>query len=337
MWLALAFISAVFLGFYDVSKKAAVRDNAVLPVLLLNTVFSTLIFAPALIDSAFGTGWFAGSILDTAIFNPTFTGERVGGPLQAHLLVVAKAAIVLTSWIFGYTGMKHLPITIVGPINATRPVLVLVGAMVIFGERLNLWQWTGVALAVVSLLLLSLAGKKEKVDFTHNKWIWCVAAAVVTGAASGLYDRFLMRQFNPVFVQGWTNFYQMLMMGAAVAVMMWAERRRSGSGVGNGPAVGSENGPAVGATGGRGLRTGLEWRWSILLISVFISIADFAYMTSLSRPDAMISVVSLVRRGSVVISFLCGAALFKEKNLKAKAFDLALILLGMFFIWLGSR
>lgn len=59
-------------------------------------------------------------------------------------------------------------------------------------------------------------------------------------------------------------------------------------------------------------------------------------MTSLSRPDAMISVVSLVRRGSVVISFLCGAALFKEKNLKAKAFDLALILLGMFFIWLGS-
>ena len=31
---------------------------------------------------------------------------------------------------FGYYGMKHLPLTIVGPINATRPVLVLVGAMV---------------------------------------------------------------------------------------------------------------------------------------------------------------------------------------------------------------
>ena len=48
MWLSLAFLSAALLGFYDVSKKAALKDNAVLPVLLLNTLFSTLIFSPFL-------------------------------------------------------------------------------------------------------------------------------------------------------------------------------------------------------------------------------------------------------------------------------------------------
>ena len=49
-------------------------------------------------------------------------------------MVFLKAVMVLSSWIFGYFGIKHLPITIVGPINATRPVLTLVGAMIIFGE-----------------------------------------------------------------------------------------------------------------------------------------------------------------------------------------------------------
>ena len=76
---------------------------------------------------------------------------------------------------------------------------------------------------------------------------------------------------------------------------------------------------------------------AIPLISVFLSLADFAYLMALRDPDAMISVVSMVRRGSVVVSFACGALLFRERNLRAKAVDLILILVGMVFLWLGSR
>lgn len=64
--------------------------------------------------------------------------------------------------------------------------------------------------------------------------------------------------------------------------------------------------------------------------------ADFAYYTSLNQPDSMISVVSLVRRSSVIVSFTCAAILFKERNLRAKALDLAIILIGMLFIWIGT-
>ena len=46
--------------------------------------------------------------------------------------------------------------------------------------------------------------------------------------------------------------------------------------------------------------------------------ADFAYFYALSLPGAMISIVSMVRRGSVLVSFLCGALLFREKNIKSK-------------------
>lgn len=299
MWLTLAFTSAALLGLYDVAKKRALTNNAVLPVLLLNTLFSSLLFVPVIVAAECGLGWFDGTLL-----------ESVPGDAHAHALVALKSAIVLVSWVFGYFAMKHLPLTIVGPINATRPVMVLVGAMLLFGERLNGYQWVGVALALLSLFLLSRSGRREGVDFAHNVWILCIAAAAVMGAVSGLYDKYIMARLDPVFVQSWYNFYQLLMMGTVVGLLWWPRRRTT---------------------------TPFHWSWAIPLISIFLSLADFAYLTALGEEGAMISVVSMVRRGSVVVSFCCGALLFHERNLRAKALDLLFILVGMFFLWLGSR
>lgn len=297
MWLYLAFLSAVGLGLYDVAKKQALRDNSVPTVLLLNTLFSTLFFLPAILSGALGWGWFDGTLLH-------ITPQGI----EAHALVIVKACITLTSWIFGYIGIKHLPITIVGPINATRPVIVLVGAFIIFGERLNLMQWTGVALALVSIFLLSRAGKREGIDFVRNRWILFVAIAAVLGAVSGLYDRHILRELEPLFVQSWFCTYQATMMAIVVGVMHL-----------------------------RGRLPAFHWSWAIPLISIFLTAADMAYFVALSSDEAMVSVVSMIRRSSVVVSFACGAMLFGERNLRAKAIDLALILVGMIFLWIGSR
>lgn len=298
MWLSLAFLSAALLGLYDVAKKQAVKDNSVPVVLLLNTLFSTLFFLPAIISGLASLGWFEGTLFDIAPMG-----------LRSHLLVMLKAAITLTSWLFGYVGIKHLPITIVGPINATRPVMVLMGAFIIFGERLNLMQWIGVALALVSLFLLSRAGKKEGIDFVRNKWILCVAVAAMLGAVSGLYDRHILREIEPLAVQSWFCVYQVVMMAVIVAVLRLS----------------------------KAAATSFRWSWAIPMISIFLTAADMAYFIALSQGDAMVSVVSMVRRSSVVVSFACGAMLFGEKNLKAKAIDMVFILVGMIFLWLGSR
>ena len=304
MWLLLAFVSATLLGFYDTSKKAALKDNAVLPVLFLNTLFSTIIFSPFILDVVVGNDWFAGTSLETA----PYQGE--GNMLKAHLMVVVKAVIVLTSWIAGYFGIKHIPITIVGPINATRPVMVLVGAMLLFGERLNLCQWIGVLLSMLSIYLMSRSSKKENIDFVRNKWMWCVAIGTIMGAVSALYDKFIMIELSPLFVQSWFNLYQFIMMFIILMVVWYPTREKT---------------------------TRFHWSWAIPLIAVFVGAADFSYFNALSMEDSMISVVSLIRRGSVLISFACGVIIFKERNLKAKIVDLLLILIGMIFVYFGSR
>lgn len=299
MWLLLAFLSAVLLGFYDAFKKQSLRGNAVLPVLFLNTVFSSLLFLPFIVVSAC-----APSLLqDTMVYVP------MAGWAE-HKYIIIKSFIVLSSWVFGYFGMKHLPLTIVGPINATRPVMVLVGAMLLFGERLNLYQWIGVLLAILSFFMLSRSGKKEGIDFKHNKWIFFIVLAAVTGAVSGLYDKYLMKQLNPMLVQSWYNIYQVFIM-CPVILLLWYPRRKES--------------------------TPFHWHWTILFISLFLCAADFVYFYALSYEDSMISIVSMVRRGSVVVSFLFGALFFREKNLKSKAVDLILVLIGMFFLYLGSK
>lgn len=305
MWLILAFMSAAMLGCYDSFKKQALKGNAVIPVLFLNTLFSSLIFLPFILLSS------STNVLDGTIFH-------VGsGGWELHRYILLKALIVLSSWILGYFGMKHLPLTIVGPINATRPVMVLVGALLVFGERLNAWQWTGVLLAVASFLLLSRSGKKEGIDFKHDRWIYMIVGAAALGAVSGLYDKFLMAPaesggagLDRMMVQSWYNIYQCGMMGAMLCLLWWPKRRQT---------------------------TPFHWSWSIVGISVFLSVADFMYFYSLSLPAAMISIVSMVRRGSVIVSFLFGAWFFHERNLRSKAFDLALVLLGMLFLYVGSK
>lgn len=298
MWVAWAFLSAFLLGCYDVSKKMAVSRNAVIPVLFLNTMISSLLFLPFVLVS------YGSDMLDGTMFYV----PRVSW--QTHGLVFLKSVIVLTSWMAGYFSVKHLPLTITGPVKATQPVLTLLGAMIIFGERLNLYQWIGVLLAVLSFYMLSSSGRKEGIRFTHNKWILYAVLSVVAGSMSGLYDKYLMRSLDVMTVQVWFNIYQFALMTPILLFLWYPHRKRT---------------------------TPFEWRWGILLISLFLAVADWIYFYALSFPDSMISIVSMIRRSSVLVTFAAGALLLHEKNLRSKAVDLLLVLLGMFFLYLGTR
>lgn len=298
MWAVLAFLSAALLGCYDFFKKISLKENSVVAVLFLNTFFSMLIFLPFIALSR--------------------TGTITGGPLfvepaslEVHLRLALKAVIVLSSWLCGYIGLKHLPITIVSPIQSTRPVLVLLGALLLFGESLNGFQWAGVVLAAVSVFLLGRSGKREGIDFVNNRWVAFIALAAIFGAASALYDKYLMRSIEPIVVQSWFNVYQCMLMGTiAIMLNLFSGKQR---------------------------QRRFRWRWSILMISVFLAMADFCYFSSLAQDGALIAVVSMIRRGSVVVSFAFGALLLHEKNLKRKAFDILLILVGLLFLYLGSK
>lgn len=295
MWILFAVCSALGLGFYDVMKKLSVRDNNVPIVLWFNTFFGTLLMSPVI----------AGDFING------FQG--LSSLPYGHLYILVKAVIVLSSWLLGYFAIKHLPLTIQGPINASRPVLVLVGALLIFGERLNLLQWAGVLLGFLSLFLISRIGAREGFSLKHSRWLWMSIGATLLGAVSALYDKFLMQYLPPLEVQAWYSLYQLLLMSAIVLALQ-----------------------AKALAGEASTRVRFKWRWTIVFISLFLTAADIAYFYALSLPGSMIAVISMIRRGSVLISFCYGVFALHERNIRAKLIDLTILLVSLLLLIIGS-
>lgn len=294
MWILLAVCSALGLGFYDVFKKLSVKGNNVLLVLMLNTLFSTILMSPVIVGCVAAGHW------------------GLGDTLAGHFRILLKAFIVLGSWLLGYFAIKHLPLTIQGPVNASRPVLVLVGALVVFGERLNALQWAGILLGFASLFLISRIGAAEGFSLRGSRWLWMAVGATMLGAVSALYDKYLLGMYRPLEVQAWYSLYQCAIMSAVILLM-----RRF-------------------APHAAGAASKFSWRWSIPCISLFLTAADIAYFYSLSQPGAMISVVSMIRRGSVLVSFCYGVVVLRESHVRAKAADLLVLLLSLGLLVAGS-
>ena len=299
MWLFLGIISALLLGSYEVSKKVSLHENAVIPVLFTSICISSLLLLPFLLISSFAPAWLEGGIF----FVPQVD-------FKTHLLILVKSTIVLSSWLFAYFAMKNLPLTLAAPIKATQPVLVVLGGVLIFGEQLNGFQIGGIAITLVSFFMFSLIGKKEGYVFGKNKWIWFIIMATVTGATSGLYDKYLMGQFNHMAVQVYYTFYQVIMM-AVITFTLWYPTRKK--------------------------TTPFRFRWSIVFISILLVSSDFVYFYALTLPDSLISVLGTVRRAGVIVPFIYGALVLRDKYLKLKMIDLIGVLIGMLLLYFGSR
>ena len=298
MWLWAAVGSAILLGIYDVFKKQASTRNDVLHVLLFVTALSTLILSPFILTSVFNWEWLRGTAFDAA-----------PGSTRDHLLIFLKAFIVSISWITGLMGLKNLPITTASTIKTSRPVFVLLGSILIFGERLTFWQWVAVLVAFSALWLLGHTSKREGFDFVRNRWVICMWVSVISGVTSALLDKHLMASMQPMFVQGWCNFYIMLILSVILLVTKYS---------------------------GKSYYKPYKHDWLILLIALFITLSDFLYFLSLSGEGAMLSVVSILRRSSVLITFVCGAIFFKEKNLRSKAVAMLILLASMIILVLAS-
>jgi bacterial/archaeal transporter family protein len=294
MWLYLGISSALFLGIYDIFKKGAVHRNAVPQVLFATTLFGALTMLPIFVLSRI----FPEMMADCELY--------AGLPdLQTHLLIGIKTVIVSISWLSAYFALKHLPISIVAPIRASAPIWTLLGAVGLFQEALHAIHWVGITITFVSYYLFSIVGKREGIRFFKNRSVALVFVATFTGALSALYDKYLLqaRTIPPITLQVWFSFY---LVGATGLLWYLIHRLH--------PAASD---------------TPFQWRLSIPMVGLFLIIADFLYFRTLSQPEALIAVVSMIRRSSVVVSFLLGSMIFKEKNRRAKTVPLIGVLLGI--------
>ena len=248
---------------------------------------------------------FGATALSTLFLTPFFSA----GPLDDHLRLMAKAVLVSSSWISGLIAIKLLPLTTVSTIKASRPMFVVIFSLILFQEKLNLMQWGGVLLVTAALFMLGRSSKKEGITFTSNKGLVWMVVSVLTGVASALYDKHILGIMEPLFVQSWTNLY----ISVILALILLVERLRNR----------------------QGFRK-FRWDWKLLVIAVLITGSDMLYFFAVNQEDALLSVISMTRRCSVLITFIGGAIIFRENNIRDKAIDLAILLGGLTLLLFGS-
>ena len=298
-WILLSILSAVMLGLYDVAKKLSVRENAVPVVLLLNVSVGAAICLPLIIWSA---------VLPDTVPIELLRVDALS--LSDHALIFSKSCLVGASWTFAFFALKHLPLSIAAPIRATSPIWTVLIAVPFLGERPNWIQWSGMLVTLVGFWMFSAVGRREGIRFARNRWVGCMVVATVLGALSGIYDKILLQTWGmrPTNVQVWFAVYLVPVTLPLALRWYWLERSESP----------------------------FQWRRVILLVSPILLVADMFYFTAVADPEAMISVISTVRRCSVVIAFAVGIRAFGEANFRPKAFCVAAILLGVFLITLGA-
>lgn len=299
-WVLLSVFSAVVLGIYELLKKLAVRNNAVPPVLFFGVLAGAFIWLLLrLVTPLLPLAWHDALNVDPL----TFAG---------HAFLFAKAVLVSASWIFGYFALKHLPLTIAGPIRSTAPLWTILLAVLILGESPGLWQWTGITLILTAFYAFSLLGRAEGIVVHRDKWFACLILATLLGAVSAIYDKYLLQSLGlgVATLQFWFSIYLAVVLLPFVLVWRFSLKDR-----------------------GR-----FEWRWMIPVVGGALLIADAFYFAAISSDGALISVISPVRRTSVIIGFLGGVFVLKERrNLGWKSLSLVLMLAGVILLNWKSR
>ncbi len=295
-WIVLSLASAVCLGVYDLFKKLAVKENAVPPVLLLSVSTAAILYLPLVVFSwtnqtAAGQAWHVQELT-----------------LIEHVQVLAKSLIVGASWCCAFFALKHLPISIAAPIRATSPLWTMLFAVGILAERPSPPQWSGVLVILVAFFYLSFIGREEGAGFRGNKWVWLMCLATGLGAASALYDKYLLQNLELpiVSLQAWFSIYLVPVM-LPLAVYWYRHDRAAKP---------------------------FEFRWSIPAIAITLLVTDLLYFRAVSHPEALISVVSPIRRTSVMIPFVFGIAWLGELNGRRKLLCIVLMLFGVVLIGL---
>jgi len=296
-WIVASLLSALFLGGYELCTKHAVRDNAVLPVLFFSTLSGAAVWIVLLLTQA----WHPGLLPLSLVTDPL--------SLLQHLQLALKSAIVAASWVFTYFAFKHLPLTLGSPIRATSPLWTLVGAVLILGERPTWIETLGILTTLGSFVGLSVAGSREGVHFHKNKWVGFLVAGTVLGATSSLYDKYLLGRahFSVPTVQAWFSVYLVvLFLPLAIG---WKRRWWP--------------------------RKEFHWRWSIPFIAFLLLVADYIYFSALQHPQALVSIVMSLRRGSTLVGFAGGLLFFGEGNGLRKLPAVIGILVGMALAVIG--
>ncbi len=217
-------------------------------------------------------------------------------------LILIKSSVVFSAWIFAFYSIKTMPVSLYGVIDLSRVLFSTVLGCVVLHETMTAAKFIGAMMVLAGLLMLNIR-KKGGGDDVRTKYVLFAVFSCFLNAVSGIMDKILMS--NADLTSGQLQFWYMLYM--TVLYLGYAVCTKT---------------PVK-------IKTLRKNPW-IIILSILFVIADRALFVANKDPQSMVTVMTLLKQSSVIVTIILGKLFWKEKNILYKLLCACVVLAGIF-------
>ncbi len=241
------------------------------------------------------------------LFTVPFSKDIFGIPPIYHLWIFIKAFVIFLAWILAFTSIKKMPVSLYGVTDSARMLFSTVIALIFLGEEMTLYKGIGLVLVLSGVVIVNL-GSHDNDENVKLKYIAFSLLACLFNAISGVMDKALMLrgEITASQLQFWYMLYMTLLYGAYILAAKVPLRLST-----------------------------LKLNYWIVLLSLLFVAADRALFVANADPDSQVTVMTLIKQSSVVITVLSGKLFFKEKHILRRSVCAAIVVVGIVVATLG--
>ena len=235
-------------------------------------------------------------------------GQAGGMETRFFFYIALKSFVMFLAWLFGFYSLKKMPVSLYGVLSLSRVVFATLSGVIFLHEALSVFQMTGLIIVCAGLLLLRVPGKKQEAQATTEtalaepepvKTIYIIMAfaSCIFNTISGFMDKVLMKDVTSSQLQFW----YMLFLVIYYSIFMLVRREKISASV---------------------LKNG--WIWALAIMFV---IGDKALFIANGMPQSRITIMTLIKQSSCLVTIIGGRIFFKEERILYRLMC-ALIILG---------
>lgn len=223
-------------------------------------------------------------------------------PCNLSLLFI-KSLVVFIAWKLSFKALSKMSVSRYGVINMSRILFTTILGIVVLHEVLRLNQIVGMAIICIGLVLVNMLKRDGKKS--ANKYIGILLIGCLLQSIAGLLDKVISTNVEPNILQWWFLFFLVIINWAYINIRNVKINYKAS------------------------FKNIWVYAYSILFV-----IGDrFLFMAN-SIDGSEISIISLLKQVSIIVTVLVGGKIFHEKHLKAKFLCSLLIILGIIIITL---
>ena len=246
----------------------------------------------------------------TALFVYTFVGFLMSAPTAegvfsvtpfAFMLVVIKSLVIFVAWILAFLAIKKVPVSVYGICDMSRVIFSTLLGVFFLDESLTAKGIVSLLLVVAGLYFANTKKSAENENY-KMKYIWLIIAECFLNAVSGTMDKYIMSTGE--ITSSALQFWFMLLLSVFYLAYILIKREKLE------------------------LKKAFTNPW-LYVLSFSLILGDRMLFIANADPESQVTVMTLIKQSSAIVTVILGRLIYKEKNIVRKLICAGIILLGI--------